>query len=412
LCICNWGSCSDGDNLSEVCENKELKLCEVWTCDDGCCNSEKQPEEECCTADHHCEDCTDLETGETTVCPEDAPEGSVKNLCTTQSCDLMQGACTYEPVNVGDCDDDNECTLDSCDPATGECGHVIDPDVPECNVVFCWGAGAGDADIMCDDSYICSLDVCEFGGEFVPWEGEDPPDTSDPDNLPPEVGLCSNIEVEDCGPKCLTDEECDDANCCTKDSCYGAGDGTEGVCLHDWTGIEPLTCFKYECEPETCEPIAAGHECDDENPCTLDECVPLYGEEPPWSLCVNMPVDCDDEDSCTFDSCDPETGECVNEAAPFCEGQCLVSDDCPPPEDCCAQSLCLFEPGAEIGECAELALTNDCASCLQYYCDEATSLCVTEAADCDDGDECTLDDCECNDEPFGSACVHEDVPDC
>ena len=26
LCVCNWGACKDGDNLTEVCENKELKL--------------------------------------------------------------------------------------------------------------------------------------------------------------------------------------------------------------------------------------------------------------------------------------------------------------------------------------------------------------------------------------------------
>lgn len=389
LCVCNWGACAEGDNLTEVCENKDLKLCEVWTCDDGCCNSEKLLEEDCCTSHSDCEDCTDLESGETAVCPEDAPEGAVKNLCTTQSCDLMQGTCTYEPVNIGDCDDENECTIDSCDPAKGECGHVIDPDVPECNVTPCWAATEEEADALCKDEDLCTLDACVYEDDFVAWESEELPDVSNPLDLPEGVGVCGYEDVVELGL------------CGGGDPCYEYGCDAETGCWETVLIEEPGCCgciVDADC---------AGL---DEDPCAIATCHLSC-------TCIVVEPICDDEDDCTIDSCDGDSEPdqdypCVHEPDPLCNGGCLVNEDCPPPVDCCAQVLCLFEPGAEVGECAELALTNDCASCVQHYCDEVTNSCVTETADCDDGDECTLDDCECSDEPFGSGCVHEDVPDC
>ncbi len=58
-------------------------------------------------------------------------------------------------------------------------------------------------------------------------------------------------------------------------------------------------------------------DCDDEDPCTVDEKV---GDE-----CQNTPKDCSDAYECTEDLCDTSSGDCSNEPK---EGFCLIDGEC------------------------------------------------------------------------------------
>ncbi len=62
-------------------------------------------------------------------------------------------------------------------------------------------------------------------------------------------------------------------------------------------------------------------DCDDDNACTIDECID--------ALCVNTPIDCEDGDACTADSCEAGTG-CVHAPLDCPEGEVCVGGDCVP----------------------------------------------------------------------------------
>ena len=62
-------------------------------------------------------------------------------------------------------------------------------------------------------------------------------------------------------------------------------------------------------------------DCEDDNACTIDECID--------ALCVNTPIDCDDGDACTADSCELATG-CVHDPLDCPDGEFCVGGDCVP----------------------------------------------------------------------------------
>ncbi|QDV90002.1 hypothetical protein RAS2_10780 [Phycisphaerae bacterium RAS2] len=79
-------------------------------------------------------------------------------------------------------------------------------------------------------------------------------------------------------PECFEDEDCDDGNPCTIDECINF------VCVN--TPVADPCC---------------GINCDDGNPCTTDTCAD--------GLCINEPIVCNDFDCCTIDEC--VAGACV-----------------------------------------------------------------------------------------------------
>ena len=76
------------------------------------------------------------------------------------------------------------------------------------------------------------------------------------------------------------------------------------------------------------KPACVPGDCDDGDPCTIDECDPATGcfhipdaDDPvcygPESGSCESDADCDDNDPCTEDYCDPATG-CGHEAVSGC----------------------------------------------------------------------------------------------
>ncbi|MDP6945871.1 MAG: hypothetical protein QF464_17100, partial [Myxococcota bacterium] len=156
-----------------------------------------------------------------------------------------------------------------------------------------------------------------------------------------------------------------------------------------------------------------GDECDDGNPCTLDDAC--------WDgVCTGVARSCDDDNPCTTGQCQLDSGECAY--APV-ENYCDDGDHCTE-GDLCVQGLC--KGGAAL-DCDDGNLcTNDgcdpalgCVSTLAdgQPCDDGSTCTDGDACaegacapgapiDCDDSDICTIDTCSPT-----AGCEHESLAD-
>jgi hypothetical protein len=337
-CTCEFGSCS-GNDLTK-CGEMVLKPCEDWSCIDKCCETKKIPPPECCVDIDDCRDCYNPQIDEHFACPDAVPEGTYPDLCIEILC--LSNECVL-PVVIGESpfDDGDDCTADSCDPLTGEHTHAL-IEVPPCIGVFCWGTTKEDAATMCFDNNLCTMDACQIGEEFAPWEGvddpefnpdctEEHPDWPDCDPKPSNVYLCTNKW-----------KSCDDMDKCTVDSC-----DQQSGCIHeiDW---DSLDCY-----------------CDDDGDCADDELCTVEHCDTDLHVCAYPQLDCNDWDDCTVDSCVPGVGcQHVFDATLSCCGGktsiCLTND----PSECgdddpCTTDFCDFPPGAECGYCKNVEMDCD-----------------------------------------------------
>jgi hypothetical protein len=104
-------------------------------------------------------------------------------------------------------------------------------------------------------------------------------------------------------PICLTDQDCDDGDTCTTDTCPGG----VGVCVRT-----PLSCGDTDpCTIDGCTAGSCTHtplSCDDGDGCTDDQCAN--------TLCKHPAKACNDTNPCTIDAC--TAGACTSTpAAPF-----------------------------------------------------------------------------------------------
>ncbi len=150
-------------------------------------------------------------------------------------------------------------------------------------------------------------------------------------------------------------------------------------------------CHSATCNTETglCEvaAVADGAPCGAANKClSLQLC--------DKGVCVGKAVDCDDNDPCTTDQCSPDVG-CLNNAN---EGPCEDGDPCTE-KDACKDGACAGTPvTCPVGNNA----------CIKSTCDKSKGGCVSVPSElaagatvtCDDGDGCT-EDSVCK----GGACV-------
>lgn len=248
------------------------------------------------------------------------------NACTIDDTgDCEQNGCP--PADPADrlplnCDDGIECTFDYCDETEGclsTTGHPCDD---------------GDA---CTENDICTATGCQ--GSDLPEE---------------EAAICCNFDT-DCDPTLCNHATCvnnrceDDEVVCDPLFCQGgACNDTTGECVYTplvCTASEDL-CFVSECSEETggeCGEVPLN--CDDDNPCTDDDCDSETGCQYTDVVCdggdfCNRPIGCfrdeggcvyeydpnrcDDDNPCTTDFCDPVTG-CAHELIPGC---CRSNADC------------------------------------------------------------------------------------
>ena len=317
------GECDDGNacTVGDTCEGTQCVAPDILDCDDGniCTTDGCSPLLGClhgpsmapcddgnvCSTGDHCTLAGCVATGSLT-CNDDNP-------CTTDSCDADVG-CLFEAQDgecddgnactLGDkcsqgkcagglalaCDDDNICTTDSCDPIQG-CIHALnqapcdDGDVctigDHCSLGECIASGS----LTCDDSNACTDDSCapEAGCSFTP--NVNPCDDS---NACTEDDACSGGQ---CKPG--KSASCDDDNLCTDDYC-----DFEIGCLHVNNKVP----------------------CDDGDKCTAnEEC--LEG-----TCQAGVPVVCSDGELCTDDSCAPDVGCIFTNNALVCDDGLACTD--------------------------------------------------------------------------------------
>ena len=270
------GPCDDGDPCTggDMCINGACQAGNLVNCDDG-------------------NPCTDDLCDEQGMCQHLNNEAICDdgNSCTLgEQC--ADGSCIYGALL--NCDDDNLCTTDSCDPVQG-CLHLLN-DVPcddgslcttgdHCSLGECVGAG----ELTCDDGNACTDDSCspDSGCTFAP-----------------NLVACDDGSACTVGDSCANgwcvagaSLDCDDDNLCTDDSCEA-----ESGCIN---------------APNTV-PCSDGDACTASDVCANGECVP--GEV----------VICDDNNPCTDDVCDAQEGCQATPNAEDCDDGvgCTVKDVC------------------------------------------------------------------------------------
>ncbi len=323
-------------------------------------------------------------------------------LCSAQPMP-EQATCTtiglcpaYGHCNVGNCladsapcDDNNPCTADQCLP-TG-CNHVA------------FGGG-----ISCtDDGMPCTDDICKQGTCVHPLrQGRCLVD-----------GICANdgerafaTGCEQCDAtqpttwQLATSGGCDDGDPCTvAESCDAAGQcvGQKAACNDE------NPCTDDDCAPGTgCVQLPNSATCNDDDPCTS-------GDGCKGGVCAHTAaMDCDDQNPCTLDTCNSALG-CSSVPT---EGTCLADAD-PCTDDVCIAGKCVGVPSVTVCQIGSICVpggvssdANPCLICAPNV--DSTAWTVLDGVGCNDGNACTtLDTCK-NGGCFGSAIECNDGSGC
>jgi len=292
--------------------------------------------------------CKEALAAEGTPCLDPAEEPAE---CHHAACSLI-GKCIVVPDENGtDCGKSDECVTWACQE--GQCGQVY---------------------VMpCDDGNPCTDDGCYPGSGCVHKSNHEPCDDGDACTVGDQCAADACVPGEPAA--------CSDGNPCTDDPC----DAIAG-CFHL---VNKGTCQAGdkcapigECEKGECVNLVPV-DCDDQNPCTQDSCLPDLG-------CVNLPVDgvpCDDLTACTVeDSC--IKGQCHGKPLD-CDDKNVCTDDA-----CDQVKGCSHIPNTAVCEDGNLCSTGDV--CKLGKCLPGT------AAKCDDANPCTKDSCDSK-----TGCVHQ-----
>jgi hypothetical protein len=242
------------------------------------------------------------------------------------------------------------------------------------------------------------------------------------------------------GTACATDN-----NPCTTDECDGIMASCQHPNLPDGTSCsDGNLCNGAEtCRTGVCT-AGAPPNCNDNNPCTADTCVPATGcvhtvlangtscsdgnlcngsETCNAGVCAaGSPLVCDDNNFCTTDLCNPSTGcfhtNVTNGAScsdgNICNGiEACQAGVCVPGTalNCTGTNPCMIDTCDPVAGCRHTAVTNgtSCADgnvCNGFETCQAGFCQIGTAPNCDDGNPCTSDTCD----PV-AGCRHTNVPD-
>ena len=219
------------------------------------------------------------------------------------------------------------------------------------------------SDDQCDDGNACTTNTCAGNA-------------------------CVTTPVAEC---CAADSDCDDGSACTTDSCGAGGScanvAVAGCCIADATCEDGDPCTANSCAASVCvsAPVAgccaSDAECEDGNACTTSSCVANTCTSAPVLGCCVSDAECEDDNACTTTACAANT--CVATPVPDC---CSADSDCDDADPCTDDSC-----GAG-GSCANVP----------------SEACCSADDECDDGDACTTDACaggECSSSPIAGCCA-------
>jgi hypothetical protein len=134
------------------------------------------------------------------------------------------------------------------------------------------------------------------------------------------------------GGQCALDEECEDLDPCTTDTCVDQACSRveiEGCCVADADCSDDNYCTDDTCQNGTCVSSDNANPCSDGDSCTYDDVCS-------GGACQGLPLDCNDNNACTQDQC--LAGECQNDYVPV-RGCCARDLDCND-GDACTWDVC------------------------------------------------------------------------
>jgi|GEM_PF-5073457 len=292
---------------------------------------------------------------------KDASDCNDENECTTDKC--ITGACFQSPMSSGSCNDGDPDTYnDTC--AGGWCGGFLRT---------CFD------DEACDDNNECTTHVCNDIGECV---GQNLDGMSCQDGDPFSVGdTCKNGVCIGYLPECDTDAECFDGETCTRDVCIRqlcVYEPLNNVICPDAEPNPPMgVCYNGSCV-ESWGECENDEDCEDGNICTVDSCI--------GGSCLQhnaVGTDCNDGDPSTYgDRCDD--GWCGG----FLR-QCVVDLDCDDldictVEHCSEEALCAVS--VSNANCNDNKFCNGDETCSDNQCVPGTPPCDEEIESCNEED--------------------------
>ena len=224
-------------------------------------------------------------------------------------------------------------------------------------------------DTDCADALFCNTNSCSPGGGAFACAFGPPPIAGCCDtDWQCAAGSVCHPELHTC-EQCATDDQCDDGNGCTTDTCAG------GVCQASQDDPDCCDCALTDVIPVATQCVNAGvcstAECD----CGAQACVYVPIPDVPGDKCCETGdhATCDDGDPCTEDACLANAcrnSEVLNALEGCCNDDSECNDGNPCTTDACHVDLdtCIHEESGDLGCCAT-------------------------DQDCDDGDPTTWDAC-------------------
>ncbi|MFH1531664.1 MAG: hypothetical protein ABIK09_13140 [Pseudomonadota bacterium] len=444
---CDCGNCEGGYSCSDVgictadcgalCDGLECGVTGLeGECDCGGCDDENTCTDDACLDDGSCsfvpvddgEPCDDgdLCTADACaagICLSTATECDDENLCTDDSCDPETGACVNS-ANADFCNDEDPCTTNdvcaegTCAGTAINCDCAVDEDcAPLEDGDLCNGTLICNDDILphkcqVDETTIIECPEAEAGPNATCLQPTCDAGTGEcgfgPDN---DAMPCADADACTIGETCAEGvctggqaANCNDGNPCTDDSCDPAT-GCQNTPNTAACQDGDICTLNDQCDGGECKG-GAPLDCDDNNPCTADQCESVQG-------CVHAPSsgDCNDNNPCTLgDHCDG--GTCASTEIDTCnDGNSCTNDSCNPAQGCLHANNsnacddgdgCTTADTCKSGVCEGVeADCNDDNVCTEDYCIPSQG-CVylNNYADCDDGNACTDGD-KCG----GGACT-------
>ena len=331
------------------------------------------------------------------------------NLCNgTVFCNADSNKCEVNPATVVLCKtvSDSDCSKSACVPLTGKCTAT---DVESVKEIDCQDDAkpdsvcrlevkgvdepkaknppCSDAD-KCTEGEICSAGICG-GGEFVCGCDSDADCDDEEDGnlcngtlycnkaLFPAICKLNPATVVTC--PALLNQPCQTNKCLPKIGLCQPATANEGKSCDDGDACSTAD----HCSAGQCQGLGKLN-CNDNNACTSDSCLPLGG-------CKHGLANCDDGNACTIDLCNAKTGQCDlgnhAKAGTICDADgsgCTVNDSCS--EGVCKVGIpvnCSLPTGpCEKAVCAPQGATS-------YSCFKTA---IGDGGPCDDGLACTLGD--------------------
>ena len=418
---CDGGACTPVCTVDAECDDADV--CTTDTClPSGFCVHGDAPNGTPCPDDLFC---NGEETCQGGVCLSLAPVDCDDGIgCTTDVCDVGLDECVSTPSA---CNDDGTCDY-PCETATncpGDCtGCACKVDLDGSGVVNltdilgvleCADGGTPPAGVSCDDADLnCDgiVSYCDAGVVYCQF-------ASDPQGTD-----CCDTPIP-CGACCGTNSPFAPCSYVTEQFCNGALI-SEGYYVGD--GVA--------CTPDACDPVCTFDEdCDDGNVCTIDTCTArgfcayenapngtscpddlfCNGEETcQGGVCLSLaPVDCDDGIGCTTDVCDVGLDECVSTPSACnddgtCDYPCETATNCP--GDCTGCACKVDLDGSGVVNLTDILGVLECADGgtppAGVSCDDADLNCDGIVSYCDVG----VAYCQFASDPQGTDCCDTPIP--